>query len=67
MTLMVPSAFTLSEWQSTQDAPVTGAARATCPVGGMPWHDVQVIAVTLVQMGVAFEPVTPLKLKLPWQ
>jgi hypothetical protein len=33
----------------------------------MPWHDVQVRAVVVVQIGVAFEPVTPLKLKLPWQ
>jgi hypothetical protein len=64
---MVPSAFTLSEWQSAQDAAVTGAAMARWPVGGMPWHEVQVIAVTLVHTGVAFEPVTPLKLKLPWQ
>ncbi len=40
---------------------------AMWPVGGIPWQDVQVSSAVLVQMGVAFAPVTPLKVKLPWQ
>jgi hypothetical protein len=33
----------------------------------MPWHEVQVSAAVLVQIGVAFAPETPLNVKLPWQ
>jgi hypothetical protein len=36
-------------------------------MGGMPWHELQVSAAASVQMGVVFEPETPLKVKLPWQ
>ena len=63
----MPSAFTEEGWHFEQEAAVTGAATAKWPVGGMPWQEVQVSGVALVQIGVAEEPVTPLKEKLPWQ
>ena len=65
--LMVPSAFTAEGWHFAQEAALTGAATARWPAGGMAWQDVQVSAVVLVQIGMAADPVTPLKLKLPWQ
>jgi hypothetical protein len=68
---MDPSALIALGWQAAQDAAVAGNATGTWPAGGMPWQEVQASFVALVQVsvqtGAAFEPVTPLKSKLPWQ
>jgi hypothetical protein len=63
---MLPSRFTVDGWHWLQVAAVTAPVRVGWPAGGKPWQDVQVSPVA-VQIGVAFEPVTPLKAKLPWQ
>ena len=65
--LMEPLGFTAVGWHGAQEAAVTGAATATCPVGGMPWHEVQVSGAVSVQTGDALAPVTPAKPKFPWQ
>jgi hypothetical protein len=66
-TLMVPSALTLSPWQAAHDfasgVPETGG----CPVGGIPWHEMQESGVGSFQIATAWAPLTPLKLKFPWQ
>ncbi len=65
---MDPSGFTALGWQAAQDAALAGNATGTWPVGGMPWQETQVSFAVSVQRGTAFvAPVTPLKLKLPWQ
>ena len=63
----MPSTFTDFGWQGAQVAAAVPALTAGWPVGGMPWHEVQVMAPVSVQAGEAFDPATPLKLKLPWQ
>ncbi len=62
----VPSGFTAVGWQALQPAAELSSS-AMWPSGGMPWHEVQVTGTVSVQMGVAFDPATLLKLKLPWQ
>ncbi len=63
---MVPSALTEEGWHWAQVAAVTVPTIVGWPVGGIPWQETHVRPVA-VQMGVAFEPATPLKVKLPWQ
>jgi hypothetical protein len=64
---MVPSVFTVSGWHCAQVDAVTGEGNAKCPVGGIPWHEVQVSAAVLFHTGAAFAPETTPKAKLPWQ
>jgi hypothetical protein len=64
---MAPDPSTDWGWQPLQDAAVPPPFTGGWPAGGMPWQDVQVTEVVSVQVGVALEPLTPLKEKLPWQ
>jgi len=63
----VPSGLMDEGWQPEQVAAVELPTTEGWPVGGMPWQEVQATGVRSVQIGVAFAPETPLKLKLPWQ
>jgi len=64
--LIVPSALTLSAWQAAHDLASGVAAMGGCPLGGIPWHDAQVTGDGSFQIADAGEPLTPLKVKLPW-
>ncbi len=64
--LIDPLPLTVAGWQAAQVAAVTVPVRAGWPAGGIPWQLPQSSGAP-VQSGVAFEPVTPLKEKLPWQ
>ena len=64
--LMEPSGFTAAAWQALQLRASAPVARGGWPVGGIPWHDVQVSGVRSFQFTAAFAPLTPLKLKFPW-
>jgi hypothetical protein len=64
---MKPRGSTDCGWQVLQVAAVGVPVSGGCPVGGIPWQEAQVIGVVSVQIGVAFAPETPLKLKFPWQ
>ena len=64
--LMAPLESTESGWQAAQVAAVTVPVRVGWPLGGIPWQEPHPRGPS-VQRGVAFDPATPLNVKLPWQ
>ncbi len=65
-TLMVPSGFTVPEWQALQLAGPWSPGNGGWPVGGIAWHEAQVMSAESLQPTVAWEPSTPRKVKVPW-
>ena len=64
---MTPAASTVVGWQALQEAAAEPLVTGGWPVGGMAWQAAQAIRVVSVQSIVVVAPVTPRKLKLPWQ
>ena len=65
--LMVPSAFTVSEWQEAQEAASAFPPMPGWPDGGIPWQEEQVIGAVSFHFTAAWLPETAPRVKAPWQ